>query len=157
MQDGCQKLSAECGGHGRQSCSACTQHSVAGSIARNPASHKSLCGAASVYNKYHSKSRNRIPLCASRHHARQLVLNGSNTTVPAALGKAGSPRPALCQCWLPPAQVGEPGPPTGWGRLGLHLHTAAIWLWALHPHILCSFCAVWLQVVPPCKTAPQPL
>lgn len=78
------QLSVE--GHGRQSCSACTQHSVAGSVARNPACYKSLCGAASIYNKYHSKSRNRIPLCASRHRARQLVLNGSNTSVPAALG-----------------------------------------------------------------------
>lgn len=29
--------------------------------------------------QYHSKSRNRILLCASRHHAQQLVLNGPNT------------------------------------------------------------------------------
>lgn len=29
--------------------------------------------------QYHSKSRNRIPLCASRHHAQQHMLNGSNT------------------------------------------------------------------------------
>lgn len=124
VQDSCRKPSAERGGHGRQSCSACTQHSVAGSVARNPASHKSLCGAASIYNKYHSKSRNRIPLCASRHHARQLVLNGSNTTVLAALGRqaaqdqhwhiAGCPWPRWASL-VPPRDGG------GWGSISTPL------------------------------------
>lgn len=147
-----------CGGHGRQSCSACAQHLGRGSVARkNPASHKSLCGVASIYNT--TLTAGPGSPCVPAGTVRNSLCGMAPTlTAPTALCDAGIRTPA-CRCWLPAGSGGRArSPPQDAGGQGSRLLSASVRLWASpprRPHVLCSFCAFWWQVLSPCATGPQ--
>ena len=119
VQDSCWKLSAEVWGTWKTIllCLRTTLGNRERCKEQPSKSQEPLWSGISI--QYHSNSRNRTPLCASRHRAQQLVLNGSNTYRANSSVRYRHPNtsvPVLAACGPRRARRLSP---TGRGGLGL--------------------------------------
>lgn len=137
VQDGCWKLSAECGG---QSCSACTPHSQQAALQGT----QQVTRAFVELHQYTINTTVRAGTgsrCVPAGTVRDSLCWMAPAAVSQQLWVCRQPRSSTYQGWLPLAQAGEPAPLMEQGRLRLQLHSAAIWLWASPFTTLTSFAA----------------